>query len=358
MPRKKRITESGKWIKNAVYLVAYLLSFILYPLPSSCVPKLQKIVGHTSQQEQLKGDLEQGNIAHAYLFSGPRHLGKMPLALQFAYELLSTDVEEQQRPEMLSQFERLTHTDLLVLDQLWMEEVCDDWGEIAKTSNVPQKHRAKAPAAKTDIISINDIRALQERLMDTGTGTYRCCIIRSVERMKDAAANAFLKILEEPPEGLIFLLTTQHQSSLLPTIVSRTRVLPFRRVARKDLTILLEGVPEDDQKFMLHIVSGAPGMVVRLRNDPDLLRLHRTVHTTAQSFWQTQSLRERLQILSPLHKRGKESDDLLLHLGLTLREQPAATLCKNAPAFAQLTADFQTNAHRQLLSQKFVLGIV
>ncbi len=322
------------------------------------MPKLQKIIGHASQQEQLRGDLEQGNIAHAYLFSGPRHLGKMPLALQFAYELLSTDVPEEKHPEVLSQFERLTHPDLLVLDQLWMEDVCDDWDAIAKTSNVPQRHRSKAPASKTDIIGIDDIRALQERLMDTGSGTYRCCIIRSVERMQDAAANAFLKILEEPPKGLVFLLTTQHQSSLLPTIISRTRVLPFRRVSMKDVAILLEGAPEDDQKFMLHIASGAPGMVVRLRDDPDLLRLHRTIHTTAQSFWNTHSLRERLQILEPLHKRGKEADDLLLHLGLTLREQSATSRMKNTPAYQQLIGCFQTNTHRQLLSQQFALEIV
>ncbi len=321
------------------------------------MPKLQKIIGHVLQQEQLKNDLAQGNVSHAYLFSGDRHLGKMSLALQFAFELLSTGVSEQQKPQVQSQFERLTHPDLLVLDQLWMEDVCENWEVIAKTSNVPQIHRSKAPKSKTDMISIDDIRALQERLMDTGSGTYRCCIIRSMERMADVAANAFLKILEEPPKGLIFLLTTEHQSSLLPTIISRTRVLPFQHLSRKDLKILLEGVAEDDQKFMSHIASGAPGMVVRLRDDPDLLRLHRTIHTTAQSFWRSDSLRERLQILAPLHKRGRESDDLLLHLGLTLREQNPAKICKSGPVFQQLAAGFQANTHRQLLAQRFALSI-
>ena len=322
------------------------------------MPKLHPIIGHASQQDQLRSDLEKGNVAHAYLFSGPAHLGKMPMALQFAYELLSTDVPDDEKEQMQSQFEKLTHPDLLILDQLWMEEVCNDWDVIAKTSNVPQIHRSKAPKSKTDIISIDDVRALHERLMDTGSGTYRCCIIRSVERMKDAAANAFLKILEEPPKGLVFILTTQHQTSLLPTIISRTRVIPFRCVSMQDMHGLLDGVAEDDRKFILHITSGAPGLAVRLRDDPDLLRMHRTLHTTAQSFWRTQSLRERLQILSPLHKRGKESDDLMLHLGLTLREQPVSTVCKNAAVYSQLAADFQTNTHRQLLSQNFALAIV
>ncbi|MDA0376417.1 MAG: hypothetical protein O3A80_03870 [bacterium] len=319
--------------------------------------KLHDIIGHQAQQEQLKSDIAKGNVAHAYLFSGPRHLGKMPMALQFAFDLLSEDVPEECKEQMRSQFEKLTHPDLLVLDQLWMEETCDDWKAIAKTSNVPQIHRSKAPKAKTDVIGIDDIRALQERLIDTGSGTYRCCIIRSAERMQDPAANAFLKILEEPPKGLVFVLTTQHQTSLLPTIISRTRVVPFRRIGIQDLKILFEGVAEDDQQFMMHIALGAPGMVVRLKEDPDLLRMHRIIHTTALSFWSTRSLRERMQILSPLHKRGKESDDLMMHLGLTLREQPVASLCNNAPVFAQLVADFQTNTHRQLLAQRFALGV-
>ncbi|MDP7477460.1 MAG: hypothetical protein QF442_03355 [Candidatus Peribacteraceae bacterium] len=313
------------------------------------MPKLvEKIIGHVSQQEQLQEDIQSENVSHAYLFSGPRHLGKLSIALRYARELLSADV---------SSIEKLTHPDLYMLDQLWMEEVCEDWDQIAKTSNIIQTHRSKAPKAKTDIISIDDIRSLQDRLVETGTGKYRCCIIRSVERMKDAAANAFLKILEEPPKGLVFLLTTQAQESLLPTIVSRTRVVPFRRVAPKDVRIILEGVSEDDVKFILHIARGALGIAVALRDDPDLLRLHRTIHGTAQSFWRSQSAAERMQILSVISKRGEEAEDLLLHIGLALRLQPDRVLEAKAPAYHRLMEGLQTNAHRQLLVQRFALEV-
>lgn len=322
------------------------------------MPKIaEKIVGHPTQQQQLQDDLDLHNVAHAYLFSGSRHLGKMTLALKFASELLAFDVDKEERERFSSHVERLTHPDLLVLDQLWIEGECEDWDRIAESSNVPQAHRAKKPAAKTNTISIDDIRALQERLIETGTGTYRCCVIRSMERMQDTAANAFLKILEEPPEGLIFLLTTENIGSLLPTIVSRCRSIGFRRLASKDMKVLLSGVEEDDQKFILHMAGGSPGLAVRLRDDTDFLRLHRTLHGVAQSFWRSHSLRERLQVLSPLHKRGIEADDLLLHLGLTLREQPPALIAKNAAAYHALAADLQTNAHRQLLTQRFALSI-
>ncbi len=321
------------------------------------MPKLTDIIGHRVQRDLLANDIKHKNVAHAYLFSGEPHLGKMPLALQFACDLLSADVPEAAKPGVHTAVEKLTHPDLLVLDRLWVEKTCEDWDFIAKRSNVPQAHRAKHPAAKTNTIGIDDIRTLQQLLLETGTGTYRCCILRSVERMQSEAANAFLNTLEEPPEGLVLLLTTASQGELLPTIISRTRIVPFQRVATKEMLQLLEGVPEDDRRFILHIAAGAPGMVIRLRDDPDFLRLHRTVHGVAQSFWRTVSLRERLQFLQPLSKRGKESDDLLLHLCLTLRELPPVELQRHTAALSALIAHLQTNAHRQLCVGQFAMEV-
>lgn len=322
------------------------------------MPKLtETIIGHSTQQQQLRSDIESKNITHAYLFSGQQHLGKMSLALRFARDILAADVAEEERPHLHSRIEKLTHPDLVILDQLWIEGVCEDWDTIAKYSNVQQAHRAKKPGAKTDVISIDDIRLLQERLIETGTGTHRVCIIRSMERMQDAAANAFLKMLEEPPQGLVFILTTENVGTLLPTIVSRCRSIAFRTVPSKDIKILLSGTDEDDHQFILHMASGCPGLAVQLRDDPDLLRLHRTVHGTAQSFWRSHSMRERLQVLVPLHKRGEDADTFLLHLGLTLREQAPDVIAKHAIAYNRLAADLRTNAHRQLLAQQFALSV-
>ena len=320
------------------------------------MPKVEHIIGHVLEQEQLQSDLEQKNVSHAYLFSGPRHIGKRSLAFKFASELLTKNVPEEKREAVLHSIENLTHSDLFVLDMLWTDGTNDDWNVLAKHSNVPQIHRSKSKS-KTDTIGIDDVRALQERLHETGSGTYRCCIITSMERMQAEAANAFLKLLEEPPEGLVFLLTTQAQNALLPTIISRARTMAFRRVSPKDMHTLLSGVPDDDKTFMLHIASGAPGMVIRLRDDPDFLRLHKAVHSEALSFWSSGSTTERMKMLKPLHKRTIEADDLLLHLGLTLREQKEGIDPKNAMAYQRLVADLHTNAHRQLLTQRFALEL-
>lgn len=314
--------------------------------------KIRTIIGHTLQQEQLNQDITSGNVSHAYLFSGPQNLGKMSLARQFAGQLLSGGVMND---NIKHQLEKLTHPDYLVMDQLWIEGVCDNWDVISETSNVPQGHRAKKPGAKTDVISIDDIRALQERLYDTSVSPYRCCLIRKVERMQDAAANAFLKILEEPPAGLVFILTTESAGQLLPTIPSRARVLSFRRLAPATLRELLDGVPDDDAQFILHIAQGAPGTVVELAEDPDFLREHRTIHGQAQQFWRTSSPKDRMTALKPLAKRGEEADRLLFHLGLTLREQAPEINTEQLQAYQQLVRGLRTNAHRQLLSQRFAL---
>lgn len=313
------------------------------------------IVGHARQIGELRTDLETGHVAHAYLFAGPLHVGKLSTAKAFARELLLQDAGQEQQESIDHEIDRLLHPDLLVLDDLWIEDVREDWEVIAKSSNVPQRHRAKAPTMRTDTIGIDDVRVLQEKLQETGRGRWRCCIIRGVERMRDEAANAFLKILEEPPEGRVFLLTTESLGSLLPTVVSRTRILAFDRVPQSDMRVLTEDLPDDEAHFILHLAQGAPGIAVMLKEDPDLLRSERLLHSKALSFWKTQSLAERLKLLAPLSKRGEDADRFLLHLGLALREHALTPAAERA--YMQLLTGLETNAHRQLLAQRFALTV-
>lgn len=312
-------------------------------------------IGHSTVKQELVQDIERDNVSHAYLFAGPRHVGKLTAAHWFSRLLVTQGLSEEEAVQVQNNADKLLHPDILVLDQLWIEDVCDDWDIIAQSSNVAQEHRAKAPKAKTDTISIDDIRSLQERLYETGTGTWRCCLIRSIERMQDAAANAFLKILEEPPEGLVFLLTTQSLSTLLPTIISRTRTVQMHRLPQKELLPLLDGVAEEDQHFLLRIAQGAPGTLISLKEDPDALRDAKLIHSKALSFWKEDSLRERMSILKPLHKRGKESDQFLFHLALALRERESSE--GRVRALNQLCSALETNTHRQLLSQQFAMRI-
>jgi DNA polymerase-3 subunit delta' len=176
---------------------------------------------------------------------------------------------------------------------LWIEGKQDDWNLIGQYSNVQQQHRSKAPAAKTDTISIEDVRSLQGRLHETGSSPHLCCLIRGIDRMQPTAANAFLKMLEEPPPRVRFVLTAESEHAVLPTIASRTRILRFYPVPSADMKSLLEGSEENDAAFALHLSQGAPGALRSLLQDPDLLRAKRQIHAQAKQFWQTSSLSAR-----------------------------------------------------------------
>lgn len=320
------------------------------------MPSAAPIIGHQPLLQSLQNDLEMGNVSHAYLLAGPPNVGKFTVAKWFAEELLTIGLSGSDLEHARHAIKKLLHPDLLAIDQLWIEDTCEDMDVIARSSNVPQDHRRKAKA-KTDTIGIDDIRAAQERLHEVGTGTYRCCLIRSAERMQDEAVNALLKLLEEPPEGVVFLLTTSSLPSLLPTLVSRTRLLRFSRAAESELLPLLKDMDEEDRHFLLHLAQGAPGTLLRLRDDPDARRQEKTVHGAATAFWRSTSKLEQLELLSPLHERGKEADNFLLHLSLALREKLPDAPPSAAAGLQALLRGLETNVSRQLLVQRFVLSL-
>ncbi|MDB4979127.1 MAG: polymerase subunit delta [Candidatus Peribacteria bacterium] len=317
----------------------------------------QNILGHTLQLSALQNDIQTDNVSHAYLFTGPPHIGKFTVAKWFASTLLTKDIadgEEKKRAEY--EVEKLIHPDIFVLDQLWMEDRNENFDMIAKSSNIPQQHRMKSKA-KTDTISIEDVRVLQERLYEIGSGAHRCCLIRSVERMQDEAVNALLKIVEEPPPGMVFVLTAESAGAVLPTLVSRSRVVEFQRLPQADLSPLLTDTDPDDAQFMLMIAQGAPGVIVALKSSPDTLRTARTVHASAVSFWRSRRLFERLTLLSPIEKRGNDSESLLFHLSLALHADPAEKKGAYGDALMELLRGLDTNASRPLLLQRFALAV-
>lgn len=314
------------------------------------------IIGHARQLAELETDLETGNVAHGYLFVGPAHIGKSLVARWFASQLLARHLPPSERSVAQSHIDRLLHPDFLSLDQLWIEDQCEDLDLIAKSSNLSQAHRRKAPVMRSDVISIDDVRLVQEKLYETGDGARRVCFIRGIDRLQEAAGNAFLKILEEPPEGRVLLLTSTSETNVLPTIASRARIVKFDRVQNEALLPFLTTASDEEKAFILHVAQGAPGMVKRLATNPDLLREERLMHSQAVTFWGPRSLSERLDALSPLTEKGENGARFLLHLALALREAPGYSV-QRAHALRRLTARLQTNAYKPLIVQEFALAL-
>lgn len=314
------------------------------------------IIGHARQCEQLSKDIEKDNVSHAYLFAGYRHLGKMTVAKWFVQQLLTHgqgEIEEEQTIRLIG---KNIHPDLLILDQLWMEDGCTDWNVIAKSSNVPQAHREK-DKLKTNTIGIDDIRALQERLHETSQSGKTCCIIRSAERLHITAANALLKILEEPPPHVVFCFTTESLSSLPLTVVSRMRILRFSPLSAMEMLPLVKNLPEEDRSLLLDIAQGAPGIVLQSLDDPDRLRKFRQAHNDALRFLESPSLLERFQQLSNAMNDTAQISALLqhafLHLQAKLRSEDVEEAERARDVLAELFPllhTLQSNTNKPLLA--------
>ena len=224
----------------------------------------------------------------------------------------------------------------------------EDLDVLARHSNVSQAHRIKM-GAKTDTIGIDDVRALQERLYEIPEGLHRCCLLKNVERLQDEAVNALLKVLEEPPKGLVFILTSSTPEQVLPTLLSRCRRINFSLLPRKELRPLVQGLDDDEASFLLHLCQGAPGVIEALKNDPERLCIEHQLASSARSFWTEPSAFTRMQMLTPLHTRDADADRFTLHLALALRTLPPALALQSFSAFRRYLRGAETNVSRPLL---------
>jgi hypothetical protein len=330
--------------------------WILNLSPKTIPSQPPSIIGHSLQLKHLLLDLEKDNISHAYLFSGPPSIGKSTIARWFAREILMRGLSEDKREQVMHECDHFIHPDYIVLDQLWIEDVCEDWAVITRSSNAPQEGREKRKV-KTDTIGIDDVRELSDALSTTSRGGYRVCIIQRIERMQDPAANAFLKILEEPPKDVVFLLTTDAVSDLLPTIFSRTRHISYGYVARSILEKIVSGETEEGA-LLLALSQRAPGKLITLKNDPILLAEEKKYAYDATLFWRTMTLSEREVWLTEDCEKKEILRRKILHIGLAMEQKKDDknwTECMSA--YHRLTDALSTNVYRPLVLLRFALEL-
>ncbi len=190
------------------------------------------VVGQYHITSTLKNAISRGQLAHAYLFCGPRGVGKTTCARIFAKAINC-----------------LSPVDAEACNQC---ESCRGFNE-GRSFNI---HELDAASNN----SVDDIRSLTEQVrIPPQIGRYSVYIIDEVHMLSAAAFNAFLKTLEEPPAHAIFILATTEKHKILPTILSRCQIFDFNRIRVEDSVAYLkyiasqEGITADDES--LHLIA-------------------------------------------------------------------------------------------------------
>ncbi|WP_270167048.1 DNA polymerase III subunit delta' [Paenibacillus sp. SYP-B4298] len=191
----------------------------------------QNIVGQENAKRILQQALERKQVSHAYLFSGPSGTGKRATAMAFAKALFCERNGTDACGECLS-CRKLEHGNQPNLLQI-------------------------APDGAT--IKIDQIRELQHELSYRQQGQERkVYILEGAEKLTLPAANSLLKFLEEPSSPITALLLTDNGQAILPTIRSRSQIVPFHPMAPAELqtALLNEGHPPQLVRVAVHLASG------------------------------------------------------------------------------------------------------
>ncbi|MBR5843572.1 MAG: DNA polymerase III subunit gamma/tau [Bacteroidaceae bacterium] len=180
----------------------------------------QSVVGQKSLTQTLKNAIDAGKLAHAYLFCGPRGVGKTSCARIFAKTINC-------------------------LHPTASGEACNECESCRAFNEQRSYNISELDAASNN--SVDDIRQLVDQVrIPPQIGKYKVYIVDEVHMLSTAAFNAFLKTLEEPPHHAIFILATTEKHKILPTILSRCQVYDFQRITIADIAEHLQYVASQE----------------------------------------------------------------------------------------------------------------
>jgi DNA polymerase III subunit gamma/tau len=174
------------------------------------------VVGQQHITNTLKNAIKNNQLAQAFLFCGPRGVGKTTCARILAKTINCTNLQPS-------------------------GEACGECPSCASFQNGNSFNIHELDAASNN--SVDDIRSLIEQVRIPPQGArYKVYIIDEVHMLSQAAFNAFLKTLEEPPHYAIFILATTEKHKILPTILSRCQIFDFNRIGVDDMSAHLQGI--------------------------------------------------------------------------------------------------------------------
>jgi DNA polymerase-3 subunit gamma/tau len=192
-----------------------------------------EVIGQNHIARTLKNALATDQLAHAFLFCGPRGVGKTTCARILAKVLNCENLQDTATP-------------------------CNQCSSCVSFNNNASFNIIELDAASNN--SVNDMRNLIEQVrFQPQQGKYKIFIIDEVHMLSTQAFNAFLKTLEEPPSYGIFILATTEKHKIIPTILSRCQIFDFKRIQEEDIVSQLQDITLKEgrkaQNEALHIIA-------------------------------------------------------------------------------------------------------
>lgn len=236
----------------------------------------EKITGQDKIKEKLKESITNERVSHAQLFSGDNGWGALHLAIAYAGEILASDKGETVKQKVAN----LQHPDIHFTFPVTSTEKIKtptsnhffkDWREFILENPYGSLYdwlEYNEVEKKQGAINVHEAQEIVKFLsLNSYEGSYKFNIIWLPEMMNDATANKLLKVLEEPPKKTIFLLVTEREDLLLPTILSRCQLVKINRLSDAEVAKYLQEEKGLNDKDAMRIALSSNGNLhVALQN--------------------------------------------------------------------------------------------
>ncbi len=245
-----------------------MTQFVAAPTTELVSTPAWPILGQERAVALLHGAIMRESVAHAYIFAGPAQSGRATLARLFAQALNCEGVEAPRglpcgNCRSCRKIERGTHPDVRVVG-------------LASQEASGSRARRESKNTSLSIETVRDLCAdLSLRPME---GNWRVAIVEDAATMQEAAANAFLKTLEEPPSFAVIILIVPEVGTVLPTIRSRCQVIETRPVPREELAAALQRqhvLPQAEARTLAALSRGRAGWAIAAAGQPSFFEERR-----------------------------------------------------------------------------------
>lgn len=315
--------------------------------------------------------LSGARIPHALLLHGQAGLGKRELGVALARTLLC-EADPSTRPSGgcgacsgCLWFDQGNHPDYryLTSDALALEAGIDAADEAAENASTevdrPDAGGARSKAAPSKQIRIAQVGALRAFVsVATHRGGYRVVLLSPLEAVNEDSANAFLKMLEEPPQQTVFILVADHVGRIKPTILSRCAKVLIPTPSRDMALAWLETRGVGDANALLTAAGGAPFAALRASVDEETMELHRQFLRylarpgAAEALATAEAFAKVAPTLPVRWMQQWMADCLTMRMAARIRYHPAqsdviAALVSHTPIDALLAVDRQLQAVRR-----------